>query len=747
MKARETKHRRSVWEFVPRLHGRAALAFFLITLLTAARGFPEQATTPGQEAKREQRIQMVSEAVLVDVVARDRRGRPIRDLKKEEIEVFEEGIKQEIISFRLIDETVYTVSRPSSRPAQPEPPPAITPRTDAQRHINLVTLVFERLGTEGRQLARQAALDFLAAQLRPNVYVAVFIIDHRLHVLQQFTNQVDLLRKAVDQATSGAYTQFASQSQAIERELAETAGLQEAAEAGVSGFGRGSSPTGGEGFGFAEARMAEMTLNILRYSESLQREQQGISSLYSLLSLIREQRRLSGRKTVIYFSEGLHVPPNLVDVLRTTISEANRSNVSVYAVDARGLTTAALTASSRSVMTQAANTSRQQVSRTGRAVTRDDVMAIEDAEASIRMNVQGALADLSTSTGGILIANTNDLRTGMQQVHEDITSHYELAYTPREIQYDGKFRQIAVTVSRPDVFLQTRSGYFAIPPSEGPPVLPHEIPLLAALNSTPLPQDFRYHARALRFGGDKRGTQHSLILEVPLSSFSFAEDSANSTYTTHFSLLALLKNGEGAVVEKFSQDYPLQGPLDKLEALKKGNIIFIRHVRLAPGRYTLETAAYDRETNQRSARRSLLVVPIEREGVKLSSLSLIRRVDVTAAEEKDLDNPLQIDRMKIVPDLGDLVQQGSATNLSLYLVVYPGAQQSESPQLSLDFILDGEVVGRGAPELPPPDAQGRIPYIATLPLNTLKPGSYEIRAVVQQGQSAAKEHLFLTINP
>ena len=83
--------------------------------------------------------------------------------------------------------------------------------------------------------------------------------------------------------------------------------------------------------------MDEMAVNALRLTETLQREQQGRSSLFSLLALSKKQQVLAGRKTILFFSEGLQTPPSLEHVLRSTISEANRANVSVYAIDARGL--------------------------------------------------------------------------------------------------------------------------------------------------------------------------------------------------------------------------------------------------------------------------------------------------------------------------------------------------------------------------------------------------------------------------
>ena len=49
-----------------------------------------------------------------------------------------------------------------------------------------------------------------------------------------------------------------------------------------------------------------------------------------MLGLVKAQGRLAGRKTLIYFSEGLVVPKNLQEVFETTKSEANRANVTIY---------------------------------------------------------------------------------------------------------------------------------------------------------------------------------------------------------------------------------------------------------------------------------------------------------------------------------------------------------------------------------------------------------------------------------
>jgi VWFA-related protein len=607
-------------------------------------------------------------------------------------------------------------------------------------------MVFERLNNEGRLLARDAAREFLKSELRRNVMVAVFALDQQLRVLQQFTNDGAKLNAAVDRATGAASSQFASQSDAIQRELENLLRAQTNLEA-ASGDARSS---GGAGIGQAavEARLAEVTTNMLRQADDAQREQQGASSVFSLLALIRGQRRLAGRKTVLYFSEGLQLTPNLAPVFRNAIGAANRANVSFYAIDARGLQTARQTDAARESLTAAARANEQQLrSRGGQAVTPEQIKAMDNAESSILKNAQENLASLAESTGGFLVANTNDLRAPMRRVATELYDYYEISYAPQIREYDGKFRGVAVKTSRQDAVLQTRSGYFALPPNEGggPNLLGFEAPLLAALGSAKPPRDFDYRAAAMRFASNGAGAQYALIIEAPLANLTLIADREKKIYRTHFAMMALLKNAEGQVVQKFSQDYPLEGPIDRLEALKRGNVVFVRNFHLAPGRYTLETAAHDREANRISARRSVIIVPPATQALNMSSVSVIKRVDQVDPNVKEPDNPLRFEQGKIIPNLGEAIPQKPGSQVSFFFVVYPTPGAVEKPGLTLEFLLDGQVIARATPELSQPDAQGRIAYITSAPIETFKTGRYELRAVVTQGRQAVEEHAFFVI--
>src|SRR2546421_2237046 len=68
----------------------------------SAAGLLLQAAAPSiaqQTGQAESRIQVTSELVLVNVVAHDKNGNLVRDLKKGDFTLFEDGKKQEISTF------------------------------------------------------------------------------------------------------------------------------------------------------------------------------------------------------------------------------------------------------------------------------------------------------------------------------------------------------------------------------------------------------------------------------------------------------------------------------------------------------------------------------------------------------------------------------------------------------------------------------------------------------------------------
>jgi VWFA-related protein len=669
---------------------------------------------------------------VLDVVARDRKGRTVRDLRAEDFEVLEEGTPRPIRGFRFVE------AGPPPPSVSSGPAPA-GPRPEAAPNPTLVTLVFDALGAEGRVFARTAGLELLALTERPDALFSVFVVGQRLRLLQQFTNDRAALRAAVDRACGALDPRGPGpDAAAIDRAAEAAQGTAAAADAASASEAQG-------GAAGAQATVAAMFANVelraVRMAEELERDLRGNASLFGLFALARQQQRLAGRKAIVYFSEGLQVPVPLQPMFRSVVSEANRANLSVYSVDARGLRSASDFDRTRTDLRNSAETVRRQVqSRGGRAVTREDAVAPEVAEAAIHLNVQGMLEALSVDTGGRLIANSNDVRTGLERVMDDLSGYYEITYDPQLADFDGSFRKIELKVRRPGIRVQTRSGYFALPPGEGAVNFPWELALARALRATPPARDFDLHAATFHFGIESEGVRQTLVAEFPLGALSFEETGA--TRRAHFSLMAVVRDAAGAVRERFSQDSPVEAKQRDLEALRRGNAVFTRTFRLPPGRYALELVAFDQRAGKASVRKSVLLVAPHAAAPALSSLALVRRLEPLTEGTLGSPDPLRIGGNRVVPFVTEpTLRAGDA--LSLFFVAY--ARPGTGPPVTVEVRRDGATVSRSPVALPPADVEGRVPWVATFSTSGLEPGRYEVAALAGQGEAAAEERAFFNV--
>jgi hypothetical protein len=284
-----------------------------------------------------------------------------------------------------------------------------------------------------------------------------------------------------------------------------------------------------------------------------------------------------------------------------------------------------------------------------------------------------------------------------------------------------------------------------LPPGEGSAMLPFEMPLLTALTVDPPPHAFEYQAAALQFGQTDQGREHLLMFEVPLEKMTFDEDTKTKTYRLRFSLLALVRDADGQVVERFSDDYPFEGPLDKLDNLRRGNLIFKRQFTLKPGQYTIDYVAQDRDSGRTSVEKaSLLVAPDA--SCAVSTVSVIRRLE-EAGPELPANDPLRLDRMRIVPNLDLPISKAQNKNLSVYVVIYATPGATTAPKMSLEFMQGDRLIARAMPALDAPDKDGKIPFVGTIPIESVPAGQYSVRALVQQGNDVAESETPVTLVP
>jgi hypothetical protein len=127
----------------------------------------------------------------------------------------------------------------------------------------------------------------------------------------------------------------------------------------------------------------------------------------------------------------------------------------------------------------------------------------------------------------------------------------------------------------------------------------------------------------------------------------------------------------------------------------------------------------------------------------LSSLVLVRKLSAPANPATDRDDPLEFKEGRVTPELNESVPGGKGATIGLYFVGY--VPQDQSAKVTIDFVLDGRLVARSEPPVPPADEKGRIHFVTNLPIESLKPGQYELYVRLAQGGKAAQERLLVNI--
>src|SRR5882762_7854161 len=176
----------------------------------AAQGQPQQASSDQAPTT----IRSTAQEVLLDIVFRDKKGRTIRDVRPEEIHISEDGVEQNLTSFRLIEGNAPKSGIPGAVTTE-----SLTPALDPMREIRLVTLVFEGLDVEGKRFFRQALKDILDTAPEQNLYFSILTIDQKLHVIQPFTADHAALLKSVDKSLLWSFVQYETQSTEVKQSL------------------------------------------------------------------------------------------------------------------------------------------------------------------------------------------------------------------------------------------------------------------------------------------------------------------------------------------------------------------------------------------------------------------------------------------------------------------------------------------------------------------------------------------------
>ena len=723
---------------------RAASA--VVLLLAGWGAIPHSESQPPDQRKPAYAV--AATAVVVDVIARDRTGRPVTDLDARDFELFEDGVLQKLETFNRVSRGsgigVGVTWKPTTSPTAVSLSPVGTATQDVEAD-GATAIVFDHLTAESLRLAQQATLAYVPLTGTLPGRIAVFATEPGVRLLQAYTTDPTLIRRAVARlvpyGSSAQETRAERRDELLGRRRQLGSETEAAAAGGAVGSGEVLSTNASElGNRENERRLVQTELNMIRAFEDLDREQKGVDTSLALLTTIRSLAEYPGRKAVVFFSEGLPVSPALSAKLDAVIDAAGRANVTAYAVDAKGLRGTTSTATLLKEVTAHADERLAQVSSGGNRTNEPLTLAFERIEDTLKLDSRTGLARLAEETGGFLVEHSNDLASAFRRIEEDSHFQYRLTYSPRNTAFDGKFRSIRVKVRRPSTQVFARRGYRALRAPAAVTAANDEAPALAVLDGGRLPNNFPVHTGAFSFPEPGRPGLTSVLVHVSTSNLQFAVDRA-STYSGQAIVLVRVKGSAGSEAQTLSQHYLLSGDVRDLEAARRGEIIFYRELDLEPGVYTVESVVFDAAASQASARVATLNVPARNRKEGMSSLVLVNRIEETTDTGAAAGRPpLYVGRTLLYPNLGEPISKASTGELPFYFTLYDIPESAVSAQL----LRNGRPVAEVSVALPPGGGP-RVQHVGRVPIAALPSGIYELRIIVRTASQELSRTAFFTL--
>jgi VWFA-related protein len=565
-----------------RLRLAALLVFVTGAALVAGQNPPAQ--PPPQAPPQAPTFRVRVDYVEVDVVVTDRQGNLVRDLKKEDFQVLEDGKAQTINTFTMVDIPVERADRPlfAESPIEPDVKTNEKP-FDGRVYVMVIDDLHTRFGRSIR--VKAAAKQFIERRLGANDLMAIVHTAGPTDAGQEFTNSKRLLLAAVDR-TSGRKLDSSTANKT--REYYNTRDLRQ------QGDPLNDPEDHERGFN------ARSTLDTLR-------------NVAEWFGSVRGRR-----KAILFVSEGIdyniydmiaqtgsnHQSASMVlDATRDAIAAATRTNVAIYGIDPRGLTD--LGDESIELGSFPDDTSLG--------------IGPGSLQGELRL-AQDSLRTLSEETGGFAVVNKNDFSTAFQRIVEDNSTYYVLAYYPPDAR-PGRLHKIDVRVTRPGLTVRARKGY--ITPKKVDAVTtansksPSTPELREALDS-PLPvSGLTMHVFAAPFKGAAPNASVLFGVELRGRDIQLAQNAK-----ILLSYLAIDQNGKIKGGNTDSMTMPALKPETRARIEQTGLRMLIR-LDLPPGKYQLRVAAHDANGgNVGSVQYDLTVPDFQKAPFSISGLAL-----------------------------------------------------------------------------------------------------------------------------
>ena len=665
----------------------ATLAAWIAVLNLLAQQ-PQKPSQPGYV------VRVATEVVLVNAIARDKKGNLLRDLKKEDFTVYEDGQKQQLSSFDFenVDElataggAVPTVTGAASTGGLLSTKPN---ETLEARDRRLMLLFFDFSAMEPDEIDRavDAGKKYVQANMQPADMVALVSLATSMRLDLDFTDNKVKILSALSSYNDSAGQGFETRTTGSAEGTAETSGAYTPDDTDYNTF-------------------------------SADRK------LLALQSILQAMGRISQKKSLIYFSNG--ISQSGVDnksALRAATAAAVKANVSIYPVDVRGLT-----AFPPGGQAQAASLHGQSA-YSGASVLND---------LNGNASSQETLYTLAADTGGKPFMDTNDLSGVFRQVQKDTSAYYVLGYTSTNHLKDVHFRRLKVQVNRPDIKLDYRPGYYADRDFEHMKRADREQQLEDELVAE-LPQtDVAVYAGTAYFRQDDSHYYLGVSLVVPGSHIPFVQEKDKDNAT--IDIIGQVQEGGKLPVGRLRDTVKLA--VDSAQQVRRKNVQYNTGFVLAPGNYHLKFIVRENRTGRMGSFEADVRIPDLRKAPLRMSSVVLSSQRVPASQKKRTFQPLVSEQTELVPSVTHVFTQEQ--RLYLQYEIYDAAKAKPSASASggsenksghqtvrvltsIEFLQGDAKVYETKPivaqEITAPDRKAVV-FQMEIPLQSLKPGFY-----------------------
>jgi VWFA-related protein len=385
-------------------------------------------------------IRVTTHMVLVDVVVTDKQGKPVPGLRAEDFAIEEKGKAQKIASF--------TTTTEGATPPEPLPPGIYSNRAQYRSPGGpTAVLLLDGLNTvfKDQAYARLQMLKFVQQQFRSGQRMAVFTLTRQLGVLQDFTSDPRVLNAALQHY-----------------QPSETVAALDPAATPIRGSVADSGPGSGTAMQSAVAVAQQALASFAGAEAAYDLDKRVQLTLTALNSIARILGGLPGRKSIIWVTGAF--PFTLIPEDRTVTEEElseNLPGVREHSGEQRASGNYAATS-----RTSYAQGIRETSARLASAQV--SIYPVDARGLSISTDTDSidTMREMARETGGRAYVNQNEIREGVAQAFADQSAVYTIGYYPENKKYDGQYRSIKVKVNKAGTDIFHRRGYYAIDPTQ-----------------------------------------------------------------------------------------------------------------------------------------------------------------------------------------------------------------------------------------------------------------------------------------